>query len=987
MGKTLKICLAMGGGVSLGSFSGSGLTESLKLLILYGQDEEGNPYDDVIVDGMSGASAGAMALTIMLKCLVNYRAMMSHVNSINPKSKLSEAKLEKALKDTYFKNGGFEDLSNKKKEDLKALELAQIVQRILWVDEITVKKLLEEKLNGNNKNKLNEGFSLLDRGCLDRLANKYLLKSKFDKTNISVLDKTRVLFACSLTNLLPIPMDVNGNDKTESSSLELNILNSTGGYNHKEIRVMDFVFDKENLKDKQTDSRWLKFCHNKGIDYQTDKKKPIELELLSEQAWSTISASALACGAFPFAFPPVLLKRYEREFFITSYFKESKQAEEINKRVAQSQKIASYESESDKNIRNLSEWPPMFRNLSSTIKDNVTNNNSYFYEKTDINKIDYKSFNFPYIDGGVLNNEPIREAFRIASFQDFGTFDSKSTERLIMFVDPIVRKERYPSFQQSGFNPVKSEKKTKTLKIIPNKRIKHEPTSELTKFKGSIQSVIGLLKNQGTIKEENKISDVKESFELVESLDKILIGAKNLELTFDLIRTAYNKMKFYLNNDIISIGTRDPLIYFIKELKKSAKHNKLSLTKNSPLTDLNKLNAVSKKILNPDHKDEFKNLKSLRDELKYPESDETIFAYTIYKIIADISLRIAGKNQEANRIAILPTNSKLNIIDLPGVEVAAFGGFASVESRLYASEYAKRSALISLNDDKGFKRKGMPYVKIDKNTRKNLLENNENLLNESGFFEKYDRFDNQLAQELFNPMILRIKGIFEEINWWFKQVLRKPSFLVSLIGGPIIGVVGTVAALVGGKKSWDFKNIVSSAINPFASQHNYIKNRPISVMLKSKTKMPLRIKLHTKFGKTKKIIGYRNPSPIKNGYELYFNLFIPNHKSEIRLDWNGKFTIPDIVDENGILDRNINPDEWEKRINHKMPAGIRQIEIGKRQISLDALNDKDSSLYYSLKSLQYHINPMLVLDLDEEGDDWYFIDKTRSLDEELLQTE
>jgi len=975
----------MGGGVSLGSFSGAGLTESLKLLILYGQDENGEPFDDVIVDGMSGASAGAMALTIMLKCLINYKEMITHVNSVNPKANLSEAKLEKALKETYFKNGGYKDLSDKKKEDLKALELAQIVQRILWVDEITVKKLLNEKLNGNNKNKLNEGFSLLDRGYLDSLAEKYLLKSKFNSTNINVLDKTRVLFACSLTNLLPIPMDVSGEDKNESSNLELNILNSTGGYNHKEIRVMDFVFDNNKLNGKETDSRWLKFCQNHSHEYKTNDKVPIEFELLDERAWSTVSASALACGAFPFAFPPVLLKRYEREFFVTSYYKESKQAEEIDKRVAQSQKIASYESVTNKNVKNLSEWPPKFRNLTLAINKNVKNNNSYFYSKSDFNEIDYKSFNFPYIDGGVLNNEPIREAFRIASFQDFGTFDSKTTERLILFVDPIVRKERDPSFQQSGFNPVKSEIKTKTLKIIPNNRIKHIPTSELTKFTGSVRSVIGLLKNQGTIKEENKISDVKESFELLESLDKILIGADKLQLTFDLIRTAYNKMKFYLSNDIISIGTRDPLVYFINEIKESAKYKKLSLTKNSPLTDLNALSFAAEKILNPENKDQPKNISFIQKTLLYPKSDETIFAYTIYKIIADISLRIAGKNQEANRIAILPTNTDLDIINLPGVEMAAFGGFASVESRIYASEYAKRSTLISLNEANGFKRKEMPYVKIEKEKYVGLLKDNEKLLNNSGFFENFDKFDDQLTQELFSPIILRIRGIFEEVSWLLKQVLRRPSFIVSLVGGPIIGVFGTIGALIGGKKSWNFKNIVESAIIPLASKHNFIYNRPITIMLKSKVKIDTKVKLHTKFGKAKKIIGYINPLPTENEYELYFNLFIPNHESEIRLDWNEKFAIPDIVDEVGVLDRNINPDKWKKRINHEMPAGIQRIDIRKRQISLNSLNDKKSSLYYSLKNLQYHINPMLVLDLDEEGDDWYFIDKTRSLDEELLQ--
>ena len=69
MGKVLKLGFAMGGGVSLGSFSGASLTEAIKLALLYGTDETGTPYDKIIVDVFSGASAGAMSLGIMLKAL------------------------------------------------------------------------------------------------------------------------------------------------------------------------------------------------------------------------------------------------------------------------------------------------------------------------------------------------------------------------------------------------------------------------------------------------------------------------------------------------------------------------------------------------------------------------------------------------------------------------------------------------------------------------------------------------------------------------------------------------------------------------------------------------------------------------------------------------------------------------------------------------------------------------------------------------------
>ncbi|MEM7487405.1 MAG: hypothetical protein AAF348_19525, partial [Bacteroidota bacterium] len=77
MSKKVKVCLAMGGGVSLGTFSGASLTVAIKLLLLFGLDKKGNKYTDVVIDGMSGASAGAIALVIMLKSLIDYKKMMT----------------------------------------------------------------------------------------------------------------------------------------------------------------------------------------------------------------------------------------------------------------------------------------------------------------------------------------------------------------------------------------------------------------------------------------------------------------------------------------------------------------------------------------------------------------------------------------------------------------------------------------------------------------------------------------------------------------------------------------------------------------------------------------------------------------------------------------------------------------------------------------------------------------------------------------------
>ena len=53
----------MGGGVSLGSFCGSSMTEAVKLLILFGR------YKKVEIDAFSGASAGSLSLAIMMRYL------------------------------------------------------------------------------------------------------------------------------------------------------------------------------------------------------------------------------------------------------------------------------------------------------------------------------------------------------------------------------------------------------------------------------------------------------------------------------------------------------------------------------------------------------------------------------------------------------------------------------------------------------------------------------------------------------------------------------------------------------------------------------------------------------------------------------------------------------------------------------------------------------------------------------------------------------
>ena len=66
--KTLRVALVMGGGVSLGAFSGGALAETIRQLYELRQQGE---YEDVVLDVFSGASAGGITLALLLRALAN----------------------------------------------------------------------------------------------------------------------------------------------------------------------------------------------------------------------------------------------------------------------------------------------------------------------------------------------------------------------------------------------------------------------------------------------------------------------------------------------------------------------------------------------------------------------------------------------------------------------------------------------------------------------------------------------------------------------------------------------------------------------------------------------------------------------------------------------------------------------------------------------------------------------------------------------------
>lgn len=953
--RTLRVCLAMGGGVSLGSYSGAGLTEALKLLILYGQNKNEEPYEDIIVDGMSGASAGAISLGILLRCLVDYESMMQTAGFEN------KTKILKQIKEdyNYLKIG---DLNTAKREALCAIEVAQKIQHLIWVKKVTAEGLYGEKTQVDFKVDMNEPFGILERKSLESLARQLILPNKgFDSSRRALLDSERVIFALSLTNLISMPV---GYDSVGQDIQEKNLLRSTASSNHAELRVIDFVF-KENSK-KPSDDRWVKFVKK--------PQKPVDnrmfYDLDKQHAWATLTASTLACGAFPIAFAPVMLKRFKKEYD-SSIFEEG---------------VTNLENRK-------TSWPGGLMQIHNAIKSQSQGadftKNSFFAERND-NILDYSSFNFAYIDGGTFNNEPIKEAFKIASFQDFRR-DTSEEDRLVLFIDPIVRKGEFKSFRIDSYAPVKTDYETFDTTI----------KGELGKLFGIIDPLLGALVDQGSIKEDQKIVGVNESLGLREILFDYL---DKFSVTFDerLIVYAYYKIRNFLDEDMISIGTRDGHQYILdaieKECKEAIRNDKSLEYLNSFKKDLSflfktKENTASQ-FLSIDRLPNnlyLSTLSELNAELKDPEKAakyNEIITRAVFKVLADLALGTAGKNQLIDKRVILPvTSDGKNIVDLPGHHVAAFAGFASDKSKEYAFEYARLNAAMTLaiprknqmNQDNESANAAYLSEAIAKTLQNKSIER----LRKTGFYNPKSNYDLDLKQRLISPGIDRLFTVLKT----FSSSLKKPSTA-------LLGMFAFLLSLLGflNKVLNKIKKSVKERANTLADDTNYLPLKPITISIVSEKPIEVfkkrKIKISTDHNGIFDLKVFQN----KNRKELLFTLYVLKTSSDqnstiFSLTASRRIKLPTKDEFNQPVDPNIDPIKWDKVLKDAAPPKVNQLQLNKNgnAISMNFLDNKEQSLYYSIWFSQFHINPLLKYNLDTKA--WSFVENTKSFDKKMMEND
>lgn len=619
-GRKLKLAFAMGGGVSLGTFSGAALTEAIKQLIVYGvykNDNEFHYYDDIEIDVMSGASAGAMSLGIMIRVFTDYNDILHLLNQENESNESTLERLRQQLAEQFI--GRYDLLSPTQQANLLAAQVAQEIQRYVWCNQVSIESLAG--ISTENQRDLTPVNSILDRGWLEAISRKTILP----RQNISIASEgllaSRVLFACTLTRLegqeLSAPLD----EKVIENDLyrklyETVMQDATVSTTHKDLRVFDINIIKEkNAKTVDANSsgdrfptRWLlaysdAVQQDLAIDLQSPQRKTFRLE--EANFWSHIAATAIAAGTFPFAFEPSRLTRYKQE---------------------------------------------------------LTEN-----EKNEYDKI------FTYVDGGTLNNEPISEAFRLAAF-----LDSEGTgaigddfDRYVFFVDPFISMSE--DIHQASYNREYRMKDSK-IKQIPgvNKLFKFTPIMvSVLRSEGAISE---LTKSVAVLDRFNKRDDLKKFYS--ETIDRGL--KKNVsEFSKDEIKDILSQKKILIENlkDGIKKQYGRQMIP-VPSLSLNTEIRRIILDPENKDYFEDVLDyfrePIEKSPIYDDYNKFFKN-ESLED-IKY----FNIWLKSLYFAYIELALDLSDKNKKAKMIPIGPLKFEgdtFKQISLEGQRVAGFYGF------------------------------------------------------------------------------------------------------------------------------------------------------------------------------------------------------------------------------------------------------------------------------------------------------------------------
>jgi len=487
-------------------------------------------------------------------------------------------------------------------------------------------------------------------------------------------------------------------------------------------------------------------------------------------------------------------------------------------------------------------------------------------------------------------------------------------------------------------------------------------------------------------------------FEYIDSNEKIYKKIK-----IDLVKTAFNKIHKNLQKGIIPVGERDSVAYFLDELDKYC----LKKTSKCIVLDRTILDGIKSDLETISVKEIFKRLnKEINDESEKKERKK-LFAQTVFKIITDFSLQTIGKNEEAEKMSILPiTSSKNNLqtIELPGDEVEAFAGFASIESRKYSFLYGKYSALISLKErEEGYRALNeipIVYSKELNGIESCFIES----LKEQRFYKPEYKYANDLISNLYHPVLKRLRNLF-----FPKKGMQR--FFATKVPTLLTGTLGVLNFL----KLSSLRSVTSlgeKLVFEESNNINYKELLPITISILSNKKLHKKHLITRNDLKRKIVIFYKNTTQKEHvkmvvneivigdsiQYQYLFQLYYLDYFEDIEKSIHANESLglhkignPELTGRIGLthiskilnpsIDSNIDLVKYRKEVEYES----KKIELNELKMKgvdigdiIEDINNLNYTLYYSLKYSNYHVNPMLEYNLNDENPTWYFKENTKA---------
>jgi len=671
----------MGGGIALGTFNGAALSEAVKLALLRGKDSKGKPFESVEIDVFSGASAGSMSLALMLRALVYIT---------NEQREQAKAKLIKQF-GSEFENLNLEGVDlDERKEDLITAQAMQDVQYQAWVKDVNLKRLLARNKKGPIKKRLKHTAGILNRSTVDEIAKKHI---QFDSEYLEQdpgfskrrLLADRVLYASALTNLTPIINDARKELPTVDSGQAV-LADGMTSKTHRELRVFDLYFgeyDAEYYNNvTKHPNRWIRYHTGEPFANTVGK-----LGDPSGEAWAKMAATAVASGAFPFAFEPVVLERRDYEF------------------------------------SNL--WPKELKDKGQ------------------------KSVNFTYTDGGTFNNEPIREAFRMASFIDAHD-DRENTDRWIVFVDPYVS-DMSTEFGVPVHQRFSLEDPSKLFSNLDGFDL--EPRYSLDRLIPHAFSMLNSISNQSRLIEGDKVFNAHKKFKLRDELRPIMKQSLSENPARQTLKQLAEKISSTLETNRKRTLIPPGALTLNGELRRIIREvRELSLIKGR-VEELSEYLGGS--LVEIEHLD--------------------LWHQALSFIMLDLTLDLSGKNERAKLVSIGPLKNpsknpsvKAQKIPLPGERLGAFGGFTYEKARHVdtligqwcAEKFLSKAGLIEATNG------SEPVPRLDK-------------LDEEKYRVALEKGSEQLLNRIFEMIADGHAGFISAVpkpvmSWLFKSKILKP---------------------------------------------------------------------------------------------------------------------------------------------------------------------------------------------------------------------